>query len=289
MNLISAKGLNCYSSCIVSIADHFGIDFSLGFSTLWSENELTYDNRHRMYISDRFIQNMALLGITLRPLEVSSPPTAAKNIASVRKVEDVLLVGMDAFHLPWSNVYRLRRRLHYFYGIKADDAQCICFDPLYQAKYVSLPQSYIAEHAFDIRCVQKNNPKPWVSNLRSEADAILRQHPALLLSLVKQARLIGHKTPEDGIMLAKYMEALRDNRYLFQVYLQKHFAHHGEASFFTQALFAKWTAVKNGLYKMAFTSSHENLLPAVCQTLEEAIAEETKIANILATTTQGRG
>jgi hypothetical protein len=53
------------------------------------------------------------------------------------------------------------------------------------------------------------------------------------------------------------------------------------SSLFTPELFAKWTAVKNGLYKMAITSNYAAICPSVCELLEELIAEETDIARLL--------
>ena len=281
MNLISAKGLNCYYSCIASIADYFGIDYCAGCGTLWSENKLIYDEKHRIYLTARFLDHLEILGVKLIQLHTASPQNIAESIAGIRPAPDVVLVGMDAFHLPWSAVYRLRHGLHYFFGMKADDKRLICFDPLYQAKYVSLAYDHIAEHAFDIRCAQKSNPQPLVANVRLEAEAVLHQHPSLLTDLIQQVRSLEGQPLEQGVMLAKYVEALRDNRLLFQSFLEKQASLPETSSLFTHELFAKWTAVKNGLYKMAITSNYAAICPSVCELLEELIAEETDIARLL--------
>ncbi|WP_101698547.1 hypothetical protein [Clostridium minihomine] len=281
MNLISAKGLNCYYSCIASIADYFGIDYRTACGTLWSENELIYNKKHQMYAPTRFIKNLEILGVKLICLNADSCQKSADSIAAIGPAPDIVLVGTDAFHLPWSVVYQLRHRLHYFFGLKADCNRLICFDPLYQAKYVSLPYEYIAEHAFDILCVQKSNPQPLTIDVPREAEAILRQHPFLLADLMEQIQSLKDKSAEDGVMLAKYTETLRDNRLMFQEFLKTQVPFEEEASLFTHALFAKWTAVKNGLYKMAITSNHSETAPSVCELLKELIAEETSIARLL--------
>ena len=281
MNLISAKGLNCYYSCIASIADYFGIDYRAGCGTLWSENELIYNRKHQIYAPTRFIRDLEILGVKLIHLNADSYQKSAESIAVIGSAPDVVLVGMDAFHLPWSAVYQLRRGQHYFFGLKADGNRLICFDPLYQSKYVSLPYEYIAEHAFDILCVQKSNPQPLAVDIPQEAEAVLRQHPFLLADLIKQVQSLEGKSVEEGVMLAKYTEALRDNRLMFQEFLKTQVPFQKESSLFTHALFAKWTAVKNGLYKMAITSNYSETASSVCELLKELIAEETSIARLL--------
>lgn len=287
MNLINAKGLNCYYSCIASIADYFGVDYRAGCGTLWSEDKLTYDAKHRIYLTGRFIDNLAALGVGLIQFNAASPQKIAESIAGARQTHDVMLIGMDAFHLPWSAVYRLRHGLHYFFGIKTAADRLICFDPLYQAKYVSLPYEYISEHAFDILCVQKSNLQSFASDVSLEAKAILRQHPSLLADLIGQVQSLDGKSPEEGVMLAKYVEALHNNRLLFQDFLRTQASFQEASSCFTHALFVKWTAVKNGLYKMAITSNHAAISPSVCGLLEELFAEETGIAGLLAAFAEG--
>lgn len=281
MNLINAKGLNCYYSCIASIADYFDIDYRAACGTLWSENELIYKKKHQIYAPTRFIKNLEILGVKLIRLNAESCEKSAESIAVIGSAPDVVLVGMDAFHLPWSAIYQLRRGLHYFFGLKADGNRLICFDPLYQAKYVSLPYEYIAEHAFDILCVQKSNPHTLTVDIPGEAETVLRQHPFLLADLIDQVQSLESKPAEEGVLFAKYTDALLDNRLMFQEFLSTQVAFPEGSSLFTHALFAKWTAVKNGLYKMAITSNRWGTASSVCELLKELITEETSIARVL--------
>lgn len=281
MKLINGKGMNCYYSCIASIADYFGLDYRMGCGNLWSENNFQYDAKHQLYLSPRFMANLELLGVKLTKFNASSPKETTNSMERILSAPDVMVVGIDAFHLPWSAIYHLRYGLHYFFGMKADNSRLICFDPLYQVNYISLSYDYIATYAFDICCAKKLNSTPLEVEVHQDATVILRQHPDFLEELIKQVHSLESESKEKKIMLGNYLEALCNNRFRFQEFLGTQTSFEESSALFNEALLSKWIAAKNGLYKMAYLSDTTTVCHSVCRLLEEIIAEEIYIASSL--------
>ncbi len=281
MSLIYFQGLNCYSSSILNAAAFTGVDYRNVFVNLWSETDFTYDQIHHLYLSRRIPVNLEVLGVKLEFLNCCSLKEVEKNLSQLSDGQ-WLVIGMDAFFIPWTPYYQTLHSFHYFIARKEKKDGFSCFDPTYDRKNLEIAREDMISHAVDICRVYKTSEKRSHISSRQEAQEILYSHPKMQESLLVQIRECAYGKHKNGELLAKYIDALINNRYLYFHYLQNMPLYRGKYDqYFPKEFFLKWTTVKYGLYKASIRQNNQELIQEVCGHFRELIGEEMDIARKL--------
>lgn len=284
MKLIHFQGLNCYFGCVISISAFFGLNYEDLFATLWSETDFTYDHHNHVYSTKRISANLEAMGAKLKDLSCTSEKELEEGLSLCPEGE-FIIVGMDAFYIPWSPIYSALRDNHYFFAQREKANSFICFDPTYDKKYMNIMRDDIISHAYDIRLVEKAAQKPLQTGVLQEAQEIICNHPQLKEKLLFEINECAHdEKRRNAGLLAKYIAALINNRYLFKHYLQNSPAGSDKyQQFFDKNLFSQWEAVKNGLYKTSLIKNNESVISEVCKAFSILIDEEIAIAKQIIT------
>ncbi len=278
MKLINFRGLNCYLNCIVTVAASLGVDYLSSFATLWSETDFTYDPISRVYLTKRMISNLEALGAKLEALNCSSENDREKSLSQFPAGE-CIIVGMDAFHIPWNQYYHRLCGIHHFIARKGQDGSLSCFDPTYSQQDMRITPEEIVSYAFDMKRLRKVAKRPFHIEGTREAREILRTHPETREILLRKIGGCTGAKQKDADMLAKYIDAMIRNRYLYRHYLQNRpSASEGDWQLFSDEFFLRWTAVKNGLYKAFLIRPNESVLLEVCRQFRGLIDEEIAAA-----------
>lgn len=282
MDLINFEGLNCYYNCIVSVANCIGVDYCTSFATLWSETEFKYDKNRKVYLTKRMLTNLDTLGAKFEMLECFSVKQRENSLSMFQKGE-FIIIGMDVFYIPWNELYGIHHGPHYFIARNSLTEYLICFDPTYKQKGQLINFKEVVSHAFDISRMYKVTEDPLQCEIKfhpiSEACEVLRTHSNIRHNLVEKVSNCSYGDQKNTIQLAKYVDTMISNRYLYKYYLQrKLFLYDKNNLFFNREFFLKWKAVKNGLYKAAIIKNNKEVIDEVCSYLSDLIDEETSMA-----------
>lgn len=282
MNLIYYRGLNCHLACVINIADSLGVNYLDAFGTLWSETEFADDSRYHIYSSKRVLPNLEALGARMEVLNCSSGKKAEESFSSIPEGE-LFLVGMDTFHIPWSPVYQSSHDPHYFFARKEKQDSLSCFDPTYNKINSPLISNHIVPHAFDFSRIHKLMVNPPQFSASQEAREILRKHPETQEKLRVEILRCKNKEREHMKSLIKQVNAMINNRYLFQHFFnQNSFGSSREQQFFDRDFFSQWEAIKNGLFKASIIANNESVVNEVCSLFLNLIHTETGMAKEIA-------
>lgn len=279
MELINFLGLNCYHNCIITIANNFGLDYCSAFSNLWSETDFRYEIYRKVYLSQRLIANLELLGLKLKMMLCSSPEEAEKYLAMIDDGE-FIIVGMDAFYIPWNQFYGIFHGPHYFIAKKEKSEEFLCFDPTYNKMHEQISSKDIIAYAFDISYMYTVALGVWEVDIIHEAKEILCTYESIREKILSQI-MDSESGDQAGIILcAKYIDAMINNRYLFRhLLMEKQFYPDANDSLFNRDYFLEWTAIKNGMYKIAHTKTRCTIIQEVYNCFGQVIDKENAIAN----------
>lgn len=278
MSLIFFQGLNCYWASMINAAVFTGVDYRNVFSNLWSETDFAYDEANRLYLSRRIPNNLESMGVRMEFLDCGSREDIKENISGL-PIGQWIIAGMDAFFIPWVPFYQTLHNLHYFIAKKEEKSFFSCFDPTYDKENLEITEEQLIAHVSDICRIHKSAEKPLHIELRQEAQKILDTHPETQKNLLSQIMECAHGKQKNGELLARYIDALINNRYLYLHYLQNMPLSRGEYhQYFNKEYFKKWAAVKHGLYKASMSKDNQVLIGEVCGHFEELIREERSIA-----------
>ncbi|MFT9056797.1 MAG: hypothetical protein ABF449_09295 [Ethanoligenens sp.] len=289
MNLIHFRGLNCYHDCIVTIAASLGLDYRASFATLWSETDFIYDPHSKVYLTKRMIANLQTLGAKLEKLDCSSPENMKESLSQF-KAGEWIIIGTDTFYIPWTRYYHTLYNTHHFMVRKERDGSLSCADPTCGRQDMRITFEEIIPHIFDIKRVRRVAEKPLNFGAIREARAVLRSHPEMRKSLLEKMNGCTGAKQEDAGLLARYISAMIDNRYLFRHYLQtRPSASNQDRQLFSDEFFLRWTAVKNGLFKASLIRPNESVLRDVCGRAGELVDEEIAMAEKMIETASKHG
>lgn len=278
MELIDFRGLNCYYNCIVTVAKARGLNYPLSFAGLWSETDFKYDPYRRVYLTKRMLSELGAAGAALVMLPCDSVEEAAAGLAACDAGE-LIVVGMDAYHIPWNPLCGLHHGPHYFIAACSASDFLTCWDPTYGTSEARIARAAVTDHAFDISRMLVTPPHTAAPRVSDEAAAVLRTLLALRDGLLAAVRSNADLTRTDTVLLAKYVDELISNRRLFAYYLKTQ-TPIADGLFADRSYFAAWQAVKNGIYKLAVTASAATA-DEVCRLLSEVFAKETDYAEAL--------
>ena len=272
MNLIRFQGLNCYQCCVVSIAHHFGVDYSLAFSTLWSEADFLYEDYYQIYSSKRMVRNLETLGIRIL-VKHPEPQEQVRAKLNTLPVGALAVVGVDAFAIPWSPIYTLAHEKHFFVIQKEADCAFSCFDPSYGAKDVRMTYADFLPYLFDLRSADPVEKHPMHTTAIQEAKLVVQAHPGAMRRIVERIETSSAK--EELLRVGRYIDAMISNRYLYQHYLSPAPLAGG---LWSDDYFLRWKSVKNGLFKASFMKEKTKIITAVISHFQDLMNEELEMA-----------
>lgn len=282
MKIINFQGLNCYHNCVVSIAASFGVDYPESFATLWSETDFRYDPIRETYMSKNIVTNLETLGAELVPVSCSSPEETASALADLDEGE-CIVVGMDAYHIPWNQFCDLFHGPHYFIARNVGEEKLLCYDPTYYKKGERLTREDFIRLAFDAARVYRVGKGALGLDYRTEAQAVLRSHPPACETLLERIDVCRYGAQEETLLLAKYVDAMINNRYLFRHYLEKRSQpDERKRCYLNSDFLMRWFSVKNGLYKATLGRDNGVLVREISSCFKQLMDEELAMAGKMA-------
>lgn len=272
MSLVKFNESNCYYSCIINCASFLISNYENAFSDLWSENDFLYSEKHSAYLTKNMFRNLESLGAKFEVLDISSGNTCELNLAKI-PINDWIIIGMDAFHIPWTPYYKLLHSEHYFLIKKIQEKSFFCLDPTYNKPNLNISFEEITSNAFDICYIRKSkernfNPSPYL-----EAQKIILTHPETTQILLTKIKKCNLNDKANSLLFVKYIDALIYNRHLY-----KHYLGSLSINFFNDDFFMQWQAVKNGLYKASLMKNNRDVINDVCTHLSTLMKRETTMA-----------
>jgi hypothetical protein len=273
MNLINFKGMQCYYNGIVTIAAALGIDYTRAFGGLWSEMDYRYDPYRKWFVSKYLLKNLAALGCSVSDLPSMTPDKTNASLNSLND-GDLLVVGMDAYYVPWNPYYGIFFGPHYFVVEYDGGAVLTCHDPTYGYEGERMTRGHIVKHACHIilvrTCAHGDVHHDNLTEMRTAAEVIPKQ----------RLRLLSWLEPTDGRRAragtaSKYVECMINNRYLYRRYLE-----HCDPEtlpklhIFDDEFFKLWTAVKSGMIKSSIMRGNVRLMGEIRKYLDEVIERE---------------
>lgn len=277
MELIDFRGLNCYQNALISIAAHYGINYTAAFAGLWGETEYEYNSRHEVYFTGMLLKNLAVLGVKSNSMTCDSPEKKEKILMEIPTGEPFLF-GADAFFLPWSTNFSAVHDSHYFIAQKAEPGSFFCFDPTYNKDSIKIESSVLLPSVFEI-CrisIEKESPR---SIVHRDAAAVVSGHSATKGKILEKLHSCAGELRGNALCLAKYVDTMINNRYLYKRYLEKMPEISGRyPRFFSEEYFRRWAAVKNGLYKVFVSKHNEGVIHEVAEAFAGLMEEEVIFA-----------
>lgn len=286
MQLVNLQGLNCYHNCIISIANHFQVDYAASFANLWSEYDFRFDPHRQVYLTRRMITDLEYLGAKLEKLPCDSETETRGSYKQICENE-FFIVGMDAFYIPWNQFYQTFHGPHYFFALSKKAETLCCFDPTYYKQEQQILCDDILRHAFDISCVHRVEKsmlnENHTVNYLADAGRILDTLPTQCRQFLVQLENSREQGQEYTQKLAKHVDTMLSNRHLFRYYLQQCQVPSERIRLYMESDFLmRWYAVKNGLYKASLGISKPELFDEIRKQFQSLVEEELKMAEQMA-------
>lgn len=279
MELIDFQGLNCYHNCIVSVANEMGIPYVKAFARLWSETSFYFEPARQVFLTRHMIEDLERLGAKL----VRIRSTEQKEEREKWLEESVcLIVGIDAFFLPWTPIFETGHGPHYFIAQKRDGKEWDCLDPTYRKEGGRITSELMAALAFDIGCLLPVKAEEKIRDAeKGEAGRILRRPLEWEQRVLR--KLLGASEEEEKalVLTAKYVDALLSNRQMYARYLRETYGEDGPGVWFDDAYFSQWKILKNGCFKLALKRRDEALAKEVCGRFQNLVRTEKAMAKAI--------
>ena len=281
MKLIHFQGLNCYHDCMITLANHAGIQYIQSFSRLWSEWELCFDPICHSFLTKRMPYALEAMGMKLFSPCVSRE---AREVSwSGLPAGTFTLIGMDTFLIPWTPLYQLQHGPHYFIAQKGMTDPQVCFDPTYGVCGQTCSTLQRCSDAYALIPVEITSPTSLPlsasATLTDQAHEVLVGHPKMLHSFLEMAEHWIQGGEETAFFPAKFTDALLSGRYLYRHFLTEEYGHLDKAPFFqSRGYFSEWQAVKNGFYKAALLHRRQTVFEEACHRFSALLDQEISFA-----------
>lgn len=270
---------------MITLANALGVNYTLAFSRLWSEGKLHYAPVCRVFLSQRLQETLENMGmklstsrITKKERETGWADTLAGNY---------VIVGMDAYLIPWCPIYQLLHGPHYFIVKKGRAELQDCFDPTYGIIGKNLAAQDLISNAYDLITVKIDTsallPADNISSpLLAQSQEVLAAHPETLHYFFEQAGIWMNGTEKNALLPAKYIDGLLNGRYLYKHFLEGQGAVKEKAAmFFSRQYYDQWLAVKHGFYKAALARQDSAAFHEACRLLTDLFEQEMELARQL--------
>lgn len=288
MKLIHFQGLNCYHDCMITLANAFGLDYTEAFSRLWAESRLRYDPICSVFLSQRLEKTLDSFGMKLNAPWVTEKEreTGWADIPASHYV----IIGIDAFLIPWSPLYKVLHGPHYFIIQKGTSESHDCFDPTYGLSGQKLTAQELIFNSYALIAVKPDSTAiPIVADicdpLLEQANEVLKSHRAAISHFLEQAAIWIQESKDTVFLPAKYIDALLTGRYLFRYFLKARDNSAERAPlFFSQQYYEDWLTVKNGFYKAALVRQNSSAFEEACHLLTRLTEQELLLAKQISST-----
>ena len=277
MKMIYYKGLNCHLAGIVNIAASLYSDYLNIFYNLWSETDFTDDTEYNLYTSKRVFENLRSFGFIIRKLKCTNE-RETKEVPQQIRLKELFLVGMDTFYIPWHPVYQHFHGPHYFYAQKSDMDRVSCFDPIYKAENIEMRYADICFTAFELNQILKRPVIVPKIEITQEALQVIQNHPKIQKNILSELENCKSEKQKDVTTLIKQVTAMINNRYLYKQFIRQFLPVSAYANLFSKAYFARWEAVRNGLYKFSIVKNNESVADEISVLFTALIQEELAMA-----------
>lgn len=279
MKLISFNGLNCYHRCIITIAHFWDVPYRKALATLWSETDFSCDLFNQVCVSRRLLTNLAALGMVVKERDFSTPKETEASLRSV-PAGTWLILGSDAFYLPWSLFYQKICCNHYFIAYKENAEMLSCFDPTENKENISVALSEIAAHAFQVVQPIRVGTSSFDVDDIAELKKVRDEHPLTEKRILHQMTFWMQEKQDASLMPIKWVDAMVNNRHLYGYYCQNVlFPDKEEQPFFDKSFFLRWAAIKNGLLKGMLRVNNQQVIPEVCNQFQSLMKHEIWMAD----------
>ncbi|PYE47894.1 hypothetical protein HUB98_24310 [Paenibacillus barcinonensis] len=274
-DLLYFQGLNCYLGCVVNGARLLGVPYEKAMASLWSETEFTYFPVNGLYLTERMTNGLNQLGMRIEQLHCSSAEHTAQYLSTF-SVGEWMIVGMDAFYISDNPFYQKLHGTHYFLAAKDQGNALRYMDPTYNTTTLNISYEELVAHAFDIRRLSTGAASGLTSDIYQETREVIRTlQEQTITAQIRECKGQNQKRAE---LLAKYVEAMLNNRYLYAHYLERLGKRDEYDLFYQPEFYSRWISVRNGLYKLSLAPDYETVIEQVCTMCEQLIDDELHMA-----------
>ncbi len=281
MNLIHFHGLNCYHDSMITLAGNFGLNYEYAFSHLWSESDFRYDPICSVFLTRKLPEMLEKMGMKLKQPCVSQKEKDSEWSNTING--KFVIIGMDAFLIPWNPLYQIQHGPHYFITKKTLSDQQLCFDPTYGFHNKKYPSKSLVSNSYALIPVKMKTSEKYPPGYKSapfdQAKEVIKNHPKTLNNFRMQADIWVSENEETALLPAKFTDALLTGRYLYRHFLEKKYINsHALSLFQDKEYYRKWIAVKNGFYKAALDQRNNIAYSEAFSILESLLKQEMTLA-----------
>jgi hypothetical protein len=278
VNLVNFYGLNCYYDAVMSAADTLGVDYTAAFHNLWAETRFRYDPFRKRFVSRFMMDSLDTLGCHLEKLECKGPPDVERHFSYMDE-GDLLVVGMDAYYVPWNPYFGIFFGPHYFVVEYSRGGIMRAYDPTYGFADETIPRGLLVERSCHVNIMRPRERGTLAIDTTAaiaEAAAAIPGSLARLMEWLDRVEAGGQKGAGQA---ARYVECMVSNRKLFRLYLERREPGVLAAlPVLDDGLFKRWAAIKNGLNKAAVVRRNPRLMGEIRGCLAEVMAREAEAA-----------
>jgi len=167
----------------------------------------------------------------------------------------------------------------YFIAQNTKTETLLCIDPTYNKKNEQITRRELTSHTYEICRIKRVAKKPLLIESIQEAREIVGTHPSTRRLLLSQIYACVNAERENIVLLAKYVDAMIRNRYLYRFFLENQLMPYDENHLFlNSSFFGEWKTVKNGLYKASVIKDNKSIINEVCDHFNHLIDEEIAMA-----------
>ncbi|MDR0396964.1 MAG: hypothetical protein LBH66_06645 [Oscillospiraceae bacterium] len=278
VNLISFDGLNCYYDAVMSAAGTLGADYVAAFHNLWAETRFRYDPFRRRFVSRFMMANLDAMGYHLEKLDCKGPQGVERRLSMLSGGE-LLVVGMDAYYVPWNPFFGLIFGPHYFVVEYTRDDPLAAYDSTYGYSGEPIPRSLLIDRACHLNVMRRCERTGLNIDSSAAIKSVAGSIPVHLEIMSKWLDRIQAGWQQGADPASLYVECMICNRKLFRRYLeQREPGVLSNMPVLDDNQFQQWIAVKNGLKKTSIGRVSFRLMNEIRQTLTGLMDQELRAA-----------
>lgn len=278
--LINFKGLNCFNNSVLTLANENGIDYCQCFFNLWSESEFECNTALNVYNSKRLYQNLEKMGLFVEKILKDQKEKFENCLLSLDN-DELFIISMDSFYIPWNDIYKLRHDCHYFVVQNTVGDNFSCFDPTYNVFDRKISKKDVLANAFEICKIETKQPyKSLNMDLKKQISLIQSNNEILKKTIKEKIQFANENDISFHHKTSRYIDCLTNNRHMFKKFLTTHSTTINIENFMPENYFLSWQAVKNGLNKLSL-SKNESLSKQIIILVEKLLTKDSSYVSII--------
>lgn len=279
--LINFKGLNCFNNSVLTLANENGIDYCQCFFNLWSESEFECNTALNVYNSKRLYQNLEKMGLFVEKILKDQKEKFENCLLSLDN-DELFIISMDSFYIPWNDIYKLRHDCHYFVVQNTVGDNFSCFDPTYNVFDRKISKKDVLANTFEICKIETKQPYKSLNMDLKKQISLIQSNNKFLKKIIKEKIQYAN---ENDISLhhktSRYIDCLTNNRLMFKQFLSAKYSKNTNIeNFMPENYFLSWQAVKNGLNKLSI-SKNDSLSKQIIILVEKLLTKDSSYASII--------